>query len=115
MDEGGGGVPSGAPIPSLAWPPEPMGDPASGDEDSLLGSSFLYFFFGGLEDVGHSLSFAYVAHFVFLGDVWIRTQRAAVASRCATNLATHLPNLATLLPDLSIHLPNLATHLLLRF
>jgi len=39
MDEGGGGgVPSGgAPIPSLAWPPEPMGDPASGDEDSLLG------------------------------------------------------------------------------
>jgi hypothetical protein len=41
MDEGGGGggVPSGgAPIPSLAWPPEPMGDPASGDEDSLLGT-----------------------------------------------------------------------------
>jgi hypothetical protein len=28
-------------------------------------------FFGGLEFVGHSL--AYVAHFVFLGDVWIRT------------------------------------------
>jgi hypothetical protein len=42
MDEGGGGVPSGgAPIPSLAWPPEPMGDPASGDEDSLLGSDRL--------------------------------------------------------------------------
>ncbi len=40
MDEGGGAVPSGgAPIPSLAWPPEPMGDPASGDEDSLLGTS----------------------------------------------------------------------------
>jgi hypothetical protein len=36
----------------------------------------------------HSLS--YVAHFVFLRDVWIRTQRAVVASRCATNLATHL-------------------------
>ncbi len=35
---------------------------------------------------------AYGAHFVFLGDVWIRTQRAAEASRCATNLATHLPN-----------------------
>jgi hypothetical protein len=30
-------------------------------------------FFGGLECVGHS--FAYVAHFVFLGDVWLRTQR----------------------------------------
>ncbi len=26
-------------------------------------------------------NFAYVAHFVFLRDVWIRTQRAAVASR----------------------------------
>ena len=34
---------------------------------------------------------AYVAHFVFLGDVWIRTQRAAVASRAATNLAAHPP------------------------
>jgi hypothetical protein len=37
--------------------------------------------------VGHS--FTYVAYFVFLRDVWIRTQRAAVASRRATNLATH--------------------------
>jgi hypothetical protein len=46
-------------------------------------------FFGELVCVGHS--FVYVAHFVFLRDVWIRTQRAAVASRCATNLATHLP------------------------
>ncbi len=53
---------------------------------------FWIYFFGGLEQVGHS--FAYVAHFVFLRDVWIRTQRAAVASRGATNLATHLPNLA---------------------
>jgi hypothetical protein len=26
----------------------------------------------------------YVAHFVFLVDVWIRTQSSAVASRCAT-------------------------------
>jgi hypothetical protein len=33
----------------------------------------------------------YVAHFVFLRDVWIGTQRAAVGSRRATNLATHLP------------------------
>ncbi len=46
-------------------------------------------FFGGLECIGHSV--AYVAHFVFLRYVWIRTQRAVVASRCATNLATHLP------------------------
>jgi hypothetical protein len=45
-------------------------------------------FFGGLERVGHS--FAYVAHFVFLRDVWIRTQRADLASRRTTNLATHL-------------------------
>jgi hypothetical protein len=44
------------------------------------------YFFGGLECVGHS--FAYVALFVFLRDVWIRTQRAAIASRRATNLAT---------------------------
>ncbi len=32
-----------------------------------------------------------VAHYVFLRDVWIRPQRAAVASRRATNLATHFP------------------------
>ncbi len=38
-------------------------------------------FFGGPECFGHS--FVYVAYFVFLGDVLIRTQRAA--------LATHLP------------------------
>jgi len=49
---------------------------------------YYIFFFGGLECVGHSC--AYVAYFVFLRDVWIRTQRAAVASRCATNLVTHL-------------------------
>ncbi len=36
-------------------------------------------------------SFAYVAHFAFLRDVWIRTLRGAVASRRASNLATHLP------------------------
>merc|ERR1719402_383313 len=35
MDEGGS-VPTGAAIPSLSWPPEPL-DPTSGDEDSLLG------------------------------------------------------------------------------
>ncbi len=37
---------------------------------------------------GHT--FSYVAHFVFLRDVWIRTQSAAVSSRRVTNLATHL-------------------------
>ncbi len=46
-------------------------------------------FFGGLQCFCHS--FVYVVHFVFLGVVWIRTQRAAAASRGATNLATHLP------------------------
>ncbi len=54
-------------------------------------------FFGGQECVGHF--FACVVHFVFLRDVWIQTQRAAEASRRATNLATHLPRLATRLPD----------------
>jgi hypothetical protein len=29
----------------------------------------------------------YIAHFVFLRDVWIRTQRAALAGRRAINLA----------------------------
>ncbi len=31
----------------------------------------------------------YVAHFVFLRDVWIRTQRAAIAIRSTTNIVTH--------------------------
>jgi hypothetical protein len=44
-------------------------------------------FFGGLVCVGHS--FAYVAHFVVLRDVGMRTQRTTVASRPATILATH--------------------------
>jgi hypothetical protein len=84
--------------------------------------------------------FIYVAHFVFLRDVWIRTQRAAVASRRATNLATYIypslshpspslshpspslshpspslshpsPSLSHPSPSLSHHLPHLATHL----
>ncbi len=33
-------------------------------------------------------TFAYVAQFAFLKAFWLRTQRAAVASRCATNLAS---------------------------
>jgi len=44
---------------------------------------FFVYFFDGLECVGHS--FAYVARFVFLKDVWVRTKRAAIASRRATN------------------------------
>jgi hypothetical protein len=51
-----------------------------------LCGDFVYFF-GGLECVGHS--FAYVAHLLFLRDVWIRTQSTAVASWRATDLATH--------------------------
>jgi hypothetical protein len=47
---------------------------------------FSFFLYCGL---GCGLSFAYVAHFVFLRDVWIETQRAAVASRRATNLRSH--------------------------
>ncbi len=50
---------------------------------------FFIFLFSGLQCVGHS--FAYGASFGFLVDTLIRTQRAAVASRCPTNLATHLP------------------------
>ncbi len=57
---------------------------------------FLKHYFGELECVG--LSFAYVDHFVFLRDVWIRNQRVALANRRATNLATRLPCLATRLP-----------------
>ena len=60
------------------------------------------YIFGGLGCVGHS--FTHVHHFVFVRDVWIRTQRAAVASRRATNLATHLPNLTTNLPLVATHL-----------
>ncbi len=61
-------------------------------------NTFLYIFRRARVCVGHA--YAYVALSVFLRDVWIRTQRAAVESRRATNLATHLPNpnLATCLP-----------------
>jgi hypothetical protein len=65
-------------------------------EKACTSINLFVYFFGGLLCVGHS--FAYVAHFVFFRDVWIR------ASRRATNLATHLPDLATHLPDLATHL-----------
>ncbi len=50
---------------------------------------------------------------VFLRDVWIRTQRAAVVRRRATNLATLLTHhLATHLPPSPLPPPpNLVTHL----
>ncbi len=47
------------------------------------------YFLRAIQCVGHS--FPYVAHFIFLRYVWIRTLRAAAASRRATNIATHLP------------------------
>ncbi len=57
-----------------------------------IANSYVYIiilhFFGGLECAAHS--FAYVVHFLFL-----RTQRAAGASRRATTLISHeshLPN-----------------------
>ncbi len=64
--------------------------------------------------------FALCRPFCIFENVCIRTQRAAVASRCATNLATHLPPLSHLSPcKLATHLPpvshtspsKLATHL----
>ncbi len=51
---------------------------------------FFVYYFGGLECVGHS--FAYVAQFVFLRDVWIRTQTAAVTSRRATRYQLSHPS-----------------------
>jgi hypothetical protein len=63
-------------------------------------SLFYCSFFGGLECAGHS--FANVVHFVFLKDVWIRTQTAVVVSRRATNFATHLPGLATWVLEIAV-------------
>jgi hypothetical protein len=59
----------------------------SKDYFGLSSITFFGIFFGGLECVGHS--FVYVADFLFLRD-WMRTQRAAEASRLATNFVTHL-------------------------
>ncbi len=59
----------------------------------------LHSIFGGLPCVGHS--FAYVAHFVFLRDVWIRTQRAAVnRNKLARHQLSHPSH-----SYLAIHLP----------
>jgi hypothetical protein len=60
--------------------------------------TFFCLFFDGLECVARS--FASIAHYEFLRNVRIRTQKSAVASGRATNLATHLSkNLATYLPN----------------
>jgi hypothetical protein len=50
-------------------------------------------FLCGLQCLGNS--FAYVAHYSYLRDAWIRTQRAVAASKRATNLAAHLPKNST--------------------
>jgi hypothetical protein len=50
--------------------------------------SFFVYFLAGYHCVGHS--FAYVTLFIFFRDVWIRTQRAAGASRRSiSSLAIH--------------------------
>ncbi len=54
--------------------------------NSLLTSVY---FFGGLECV--LATPLLMSHILILRDVWIRIQRAVVASRRATNLATQLP------------------------
>ncbi len=49
---------------------------------------------------------------LYFGEMFgFKTQKAAVASRRATNLATHLPYLATHLSNLAIHFPSLAISL----
>jgi hypothetical protein len=68
---------------------------------------FFVYFFSVLGCVGHF--FAYNALFVILSDARILTQRDVVASRRATNLATHLSDLATHLP-ITQPSPYLASH-----
>ncbi len=64
-----------------------------------------FYFFGELECV-----LCYATHFLFLKEVWIRTRRAAVSSRLATNIATHFPTQPPI-SLLSHKSPYLATHL----
>jgi hypothetical protein len=52
-----------------------------------MSSIFFCIFFGELKWDGHSFLMLAI---LFLRDAWIQTQRAAVASRRATNLASHL-------------------------
>jgi hypothetical protein len=57
---------------------------------------YILSFFGEQEGVG--LPFAYVAHFVFLRDVWIRIQISAIEKQARYQLATQLPILPTHFP-----------------
>jgi hypothetical protein len=52
----------------------------------------IFLFFGGPEWDGHS--FAYVARFKFLRDVWITTQRAAVTTYFLSGKIKHKTDLA---------------------
>ncbi len=61
-------------LPAWVWEPDAQ------YTDALFNSE-KHCFFGGLECVGNS--------FAYVGDIRIRTQRAAVASRRATFLATN--------------------------
>ncbi len=79
---------------------------------SRFGLDFLFtlYFFGWFRVCWPLLCLCHT--FLYFWYVWIRTQSAAVTSRRATNLATHLPTLAAHLPNLAtylIHLPILAT------
>ncbi len=97
---------SASSISSLAVSPSPAPTSCLSTANrirKILCISLTDIFFCGLECVGHSL--AYVAHFVLLKDDWIRTERAAVTSKYATNLATHLPYLAHPSLYLANHLP----------
>jgi hypothetical protein len=96
---------SASSISSLAVSPSlaPTSCLSTGNNLIIFRISLTDIFFCGLECVCHSL--AYVAYFVFLRDFCIRRQRAAVASRCATNFATHLPYLAHPSPYLATYLP----------
>ncbi len=77
---------------------------------------FLYYFFGGLEYIGHS--FAYVAHFILWETSGFdpescrsKQARYQLSHPSPTNLPTHFPNLATRLTNLATNLPNFATNL----
>ncbi len=52
------------------------------------------YIFDRLECVGYS--FNYVTHMWLLKDVWIPTQRATIANRRATNLASPVPEIIVL-------------------
>jgi hypothetical protein len=54
-----------------------------------------FYFLAGTNVLATSLL---MSRIIFFFGAWIRTQRAAVASRRATNLPTHLPNFVTHIP-----------------